>query len=400
MSSHETREHAEGPSNASGIGRRGFLLGASTLPLLGIGTRSALGQDDGGRPASGLIVRESKPLNLEYPFASLDRFITPNESFYVRNHFAIPSLSVEGWRLKIEGAVRNPFELSYDELRRMPSRTSTAMLECAGNGRIFLVPKAKGLLWETGGVGNAEWTGVPLAAVLERAGVKDQAVEVVLEGHDKGEIAEEPKSPSEIHFARSMPVAKAMRDVLLVYKMNGEDLSPAHGFPVRAVVPGWYGVASVKWLGRILLVEKPFAGYFQTLEYSYFERRHGVPSLLPVTENEVKAQIARPARYEVVPKGSEYRVHGAAWAGESEVAKVEVSSDGGSTWTEATLTGEAVPQAWRLWEWKWQTPKVAGRSSLMARATDKRGRTQPMTWDVDRRNVMISHVVPVEFETR
>jgi DMSO/TMAO reductase YedYZ molybdopterin-dependent catalytic subunit len=182
--------------------------------------------------------------------------------------------------------------------------------------------------------------------------------------------------------------------------MNGHDLAPRHGFPLRAVVPGWYGMASIKWLRRIIVVERPFAGYFQTLDYSYFERRHGIPSLAPVAENEVKAQIARPARHEVVPKGTEFRVHGAAWAGESEVAKVEVSTDGGKAWAEATLTDEAVPHAWRLWEWTWQAPKEPGPGSMMARATDKRGRVQPMGRDADRRNVMISHVVPVEFEVR
>ena len=123
--------------------------------------------------------------------------------------------------------------------------------------------------------------------------------EVVIEGHDKGEVLEEPKSPGEIHFARSLPIEKGRRDVLLAYQMNGRDLSPSHGFPVRAIVPGWYGMASVKWLKRIVLVDRPFAGYFQTMDYSYFERRHGIASLVPVTENEVKSQIARPARYEV-----------------------------------------------------------------------------------------------------
>jgi DMSO/TMAO reductase YedYZ molybdopterin-dependent catalytic subunit len=275
-----------------------------------------------------------------------------------------------------------------------------ATLECAGNGRIFLVPKAKGLLWEWGAVGNAEWTGVPLTAVLDRVGVKISVVEVVLEGHDRGEIPEEPKTPGAIPFARSLPLEKARRDVLLAYQMNGRDLAPSHGFPLRAIVPGWYGMASVKWLKRILLVERPFAGYFQTLDYSYFERRQGIPSLVPLTENQVKAQIARPARHEVVPKGRDYRVHGAAWAGESTIAKVELSTDGGKTWAEATLAGEPIPHAWRLWEWTWRTPNAAGPGSMIARATDARGRVQPMTRDDDRRTVMINHLVPVEFEIR
>jgi DMSO/TMAO reductase YedYZ molybdopterin-dependent catalytic subunit len=366
--------------------------------LLGLGVAAA--QEQGGAEREsfpGLIVRESRPLNLEYPFASLDRFLTPNDRFFVRSHFAVPSLNTADWRLSVDGAVEKPTQIDYAELRRMPSRTVTALLECAGNGRIFLAPKARGLLWDLGGVGNAEWTGVPLSAVLDRAGIGKEAFEVVLEGHDKGEVQDEPKSPGEIHFARSLPIEKARKDVLLAYKMNGLELSPSHGFPLRAIVPGWYGMASVKWLKRIVLVERPFAGYYQTLDYAYFEKRHGIPSLVPLTEVQVKAQIARPARHEVVPRGRDYRVHGAAWAGESDVSKVEISTDGGIHWAEATLVGEAIHHAWRLWEWKWRTPNAEGVGSIMARATDIRGRVQPMTRDVDRRTVMITHVVPVEF---
>jgi DMSO/TMAO reductase YedYZ molybdopterin-dependent catalytic subunit len=199
--------------DARSVRRRGFLRGAAAVPLLGAAT-GAVGADDEGPTRPGLIVRESSPLNLEYPFANLDGFLTPIEGFYVRNHFDIPKLEAAAWRLGVEGAVEDPAEFDYAELRRMPSRTKTAMLECAGNGRVFLAPKARGLLWETGGVGNAEWTGVPLGAVLERVGIKSNAVEVILEGHDKGEVKEEPRSPGEIHFARSLPVEKARRDVL------------------------------------------------------------------------------------------------------------------------------------------------------------------------------------------
>src|SRR5262249_49048374 len=256
------------------LGRRDFIRGAA-IPLLGAGAATAqVPSTTEGESFPGLIVRESQPLNLEYPFATLDRFLTPNERFFVRNHFAISSLNSANWRLSVEGATEKPSEFDYAELRRMPSRTVTALLECAGNGRIFLSPKAKGLLWDSGGVGNAEWTGVPLSVVLDRVGIKSEAVEVVLEGHDQCEVQDEPKSPGEIHFARSLPIETSRRDVLLAYQMNGRDLSPSHGFPLRAIVPGWYGMASVKWLKRIILVDRPFAGYFQTLDYSYFERRH------------------------------------------------------------------------------------------------------------------------------
>src|SRR5262249_7732829 len=158
----------------------------------------------------------------------------------------------------------------------------------------------------------------------------------------------------------------------LAYKMNGVDLPVAHGAPLRAVVPGWYGVASIKWLTRIVVTDRPFTGYYQTFDYSTFGRRDGLPVMVPITEMEVKAEVARPLRNEVVAANADYRVHGAAWTGESEVTKVEVSTDGGQTWTAARLLDKAFPFAWRLWEYTWRTPARPGRAVVMARATDKR----------------------------
>jgi len=181
--------------------------------------------------------------------------------------------------------------------------------------------------------------------------------------------------------------------------MNGEDLPLNHGLPLRAIVGGWFGVASIKWLARILVTERPFVGFEQSLDYSIWERRDGIPSMVPLTEMEVKASIARPTAGEELVAGKEYRVHGAAWTGESEVTRVEVSADGGKSWFEAKLLGKPVPYCWRLWEYAW-TPGVAGKYSLMARATDKRGRTQPLQRDPDRRNYAINHVVPVDVDVR
>ena len=171
-----------------------------------------------------------------------------------------------------------------------------------GNSRIFLSPKVGGLQWELGAVSTAEWTGVPLAAVLKRAGVKAGATEVVLEGADNGAITKEPVSPGKIHYARSLPLAKAlMPEVILAYKMNSEPLPLSHGFPLRAIVPGWYGMASVKWLTRVVLTDTTFRGYFQTSDYSFWEQRDELPiQLLPVSEVEVKAEIARPALHEII----------------------------------------------------------------------------------------------------
>jgi DMSO/TMAO reductase YedYZ molybdopterin-dependent catalytic subunit len=381
--------------------RRAFLRAAAALPLAGAVLGGRAFADKPAAGAQGLITRVKEPENLEFPFQSLDQFVTPAERFYVRNHFAMPKLDAASWRLKVEGAVERPLELSLDDLKKMTQSTQTATLECAGNSRVFLTPAVRGVPWELGAVGNAEWGGVPLAAVLDKAGVKSGAVEVVLEGADSGEIRDEPKSPGVIHFARSLPLDKARKpEVLLAHRMNGAELPASHGFPVRAVVAGWYGMASVKWLTRLVVTERPFAGYWQTFDYSYFERRDGSPQTTPVTAMRVKSAIARPAMREVVPAGRAYRVFGAAWAGESAVAKVEFSADGGATWAAAKLLDKAVPFAWRFWEYEWQAPAKPGRLTLMSRATDEKGRVQPDKHDPDRRNYMIHHTLPIDVEVR
>ena len=212
----------------------------------------------------GRIVRSENPLNLEMPFSTVDSFITPAKSFYVRTHFPIPTIDRNAWWLHVEGELEKPFAIDYEELMTLESVTIAATLECAGNNRNFLEPKVKGVQWRLGAVGTAEWTGVPLSVLLDRATLKSNACEVVLEGADSG-MLEDPKSPpGELKFARSIPLEKARRDVLLAYKMNGEDLPPEHGFPVRAIVPGWYAMASVKWLQRIIVSDRPFTGYYQT----------------------------------------------------------------------------------------------------------------------------------------
>lgn len=387
------------------VGRRDFLRGAAVAPLaLGM-TGLLRGQSAAAAPDDrfpGLITRQRKPDNLEFSFPTLDSFLTPNDRFFVRNHFVPPDLKASDWSLRVEGHVERPFEIGFDELRTIETRTVTSLLECSGNGRVYLDPPQVGIRWEQGAVGNAEWTGVPLVALLDRAGVKPGAIEVILEGHDRGSFSEPlPKTPGEIHYSRSLPLEKARRqETLLAWGMNGEDLAPAHGHPVRAVVPGWYGMASVKWLRRVVVTDRPFHGYFQTFSYTVWERRDGgLASLVPVTEMEVKAQIARPMSHETVTAGAPYRVFGAAWAGEPEVTKVEVSTDAGRTWADAKLDAKSVPFAWRFFEHEWR-PQAASRHVLMARATDARGRVQPMERDRDRRDALVSHIQPVEVTVR
>jgi DMSO/TMAO reductase YedYZ molybdopterin-dependent catalytic subunit len=346
-----------------------------------------------------MITREKEPPNLEMPFSAVEGFVTPNERFYVRCHFPIPKINERDWRLKVEGKVARPFEVTMDDLRQMPTQTITATLECAGNSRVFLVPKVKGVQWELGAIGNAEWTGISLRELLQRAEMANEASEIILEGADNGTIAEPPRPAGKINYARSFPVEKAMDDVLLAHSMNGQPLAPAHGFPLRAIVPGWYGMASVKWLQRIIVTDQPFNGYYQSIDYAYWQGGEGGPTLVPLSEMQVKAEIARPENNEVIRANENYLIKGAAWTGKAVITKVEISCDGGKSWAEATLNGNATENAWCLWEFEWQTP-ASGGYTLMARATDSRGRTQPMERDANNGTYMICHCLPIEVEVR
>src|SRR5712671_5284370 len=283
----------------------------------------------------GLIIRQKGPNNLEMPFDQLGDFITPSELFYIRSHFPTPELDPLAYRLSITGAVRNELSLSYADIRAMPSRTCGATLECAGNSRVFMVPPVPGAQWELGAVGNAEWMGVPLSVLLERAGLTDEVCELVLEGADRGVPKEEPKPPGPISYARSIPRTKGMdSDVLIAYQMNGQDLTPDHGYPLRAIVPGHYGMASVKWLTSIVATTQPFQGYWQTSDYAYWDDSAGTPIRRPLAEMKLKAQIARRRVYETVAPARSYTILGAAWAGGTEVTEIWISLDGAASWVQ------------------------------------------------------------------
>ena len=345
----------------------------------------------------GLIIRQKEPPNLETPFDQFDSFLTPTELFYIRSHFPAPKLDLASYQLRIDGAVRSPFSPSYQELRDMPSETRVAILECAGNGRVFLVPQVEGAQWELGAVGNAEWTGVPLGALLERAGMEEDASEIVLEGADQGTPNIEPKPPGPISYARSLPRDKAIqREVLIAYQMNGRDLPQDHGYPVRAIVPGHYGMASVKWLTRIYAAREPFEGYWQTSDYGYWDYLDGMPVRRALREMKLKSEIARPSVYATLAPNQVYTVFGAAWAGETEVAEIAVSTDGGQTWAEAEFLDPVQRYAWRRWKFDWLTPKKPGQYTLLARATDAKGDAQPDKHDRNYGTYVINHPLPIE----
>ena len=350
---------------------------------------------------NGVIVRQANPDNLEGPFADGLSEITQNGHFFVRSHFAVPEIDSATWRLRIEGHVNQAVELSLEQLKSLPQVSHQATLECAGNTRGYLSPAVKGVQWNLGAVGNAAWSGVRLSDVLKLAGVKRGALEVVFEGADTGEIKDPPRPTGTIHFARSMPISRAhQEDVILALSMNGEPLPKSHGGPMRVLVPGWYAVASVKWLARIVVTDRPFTGHFQTVDYAYWERRNGLPNRIPVSEMQTKAEISRPAPGEVLAADKPYRITGAAWTGDSQIQKVEISDDGGTTWKLAKLIGKPVRHTWRLWQFDWITPSTAQTSTLLARATDARGSVQPMQRQPDRENYMINHVIPIKVNIR
>jgi len=345
----------------------------------------------------GLIFRQKEPDNLEPAFDQIDSFLTPTHLFYIRSHFPVPKLECESYRLRIEGAVRNPLCLSLSELRNMPAETRVATLECAGNSRVFLIPGVAGAQWELGAVGNAEWTGVPLRVLLERAGLRQDACEIVLEGADRGTPAEAPIPPGPISYARSLPRDKALQlEVLVAYQMNGRDLPPEHGYPVRAIVPGHYGMASVKWLTHIHAVREPFHGYWQTIDYGYWDHLDGKPVRRGLGEMKLKSEIARPRIYEHLAPNQVYTVSGAAWAGETEVTAIEVSTDGGQTWAHAQFLDPVQRHAWRRWKFDWLTPRHAGQFILLARAKDANGNVQPDKHDPNYANYVIHHPLPID----
>jgi DMSO/TMAO reductase YedYZ molybdopterin-dependent catalytic subunit len=340
-----------------------------------------------------LALRQADPLNLEGPFTALRERVTPTEEFYVRCHFPVPEMDALDFRLTLEGAVDRPLSLSLQDLAALPAVTRAATLECAGNGRSFLDPPAEGVQWQLGAVGTAEWTGVRLSDVLRSARLRPDAVELVLEGADRGNPQREPAPPGEIAYARSVPVNDA-EQVLLAWAMNGEPLAREHGFPLRAIVSGHYAMASVKWLTRIRAATEPYQGYFQTADYAWWDESAQPPVRRPLRAMQRKASIAWPPNGAVVEAGTTVTIAGAAWSGGPEIVAVDVSTDGGASWAAAELLDPAEHGVWRRWRFAWRVGR-AGEHTLLARARDAEGKTQPSDRDPRWDTYVIHHTVPV-----
>jgi DMSO/TMAO reductase YedYZ molybdopterin-dependent catalytic subunit len=322
---------------------------------------------------AGLVFQRTDPLNCETPVGALiGGSVMPTARFYVRNHFQIPKLDPSTWRLALGGLVERPLSLSLLDLHNMPTLTLTVTMECAGNGRSLLDPPTDGEQWGLGAVSVAEWTGVPLVEVLDLAGVKPIVREVLFRGADGGIV---PTRNGVTRFERSLNLDVARdSDVLLAYAMNGEPLPVEHGHPLRLVVPGWYGVTSVKWLTEIEAIASPFTGFFQVDRYFYEWERDRQVVREPVTLQRVRSLITEPATDGEVEQGL-LAVRGVAWSGAGPIARVEVSV-GGRNWEAARLVGDQHGYGWHRWELITHTPG-AGPATLMARATDLAGNTQP-----------------------
>jgi DMSO/TMAO reductase YedYZ molybdopterin-dependent catalytic subunit len=325
----------------------------------------------------GMIVRSFRFVDLETPVEYFNTWLTPVPHFFVRNHMHEPSeLEKENWRLTVGGEVEKPSTFTLAELSKLETHSVVNTLECAGNGRSLHRPQVPGVQWGKGAVSTARFSGPRLRDVLQRSAVKPTGKHVMFRGLDEVPGKVPP-------FIRSIPIEKALdSDTLVATHMNRAPLTKHHGFPARALVPGWIGAASCKWLTEIKILESEFVGNFMSPAYRFPNQPVNPGDAVkpedthPVTALSVKSVISGPLDGAGV-KAGRVVVHGAAWAGEADIAKVEVSTDGGASWNSATLGHDQAHYAWRLWTYDWKAK--GGDYTILSRATDSQGRTQPAT---------------------
>lgn len=311
--------------------------------------------------------------------------LTPADRFFVRNHVATPLIDARTWRLKLWGsglhgapAEDRPVEFTYEDLLRLPAEEITAFIECTGNGRGFYASQqgqeVSGTPWRLGAVGVARWRGVRLATVLRRAGVTPEAVDILPRGLD-AEFVDKGENLGRVR--RPLPIAKAMKDALLAYEMNGAPLPPDHGHPVRLVVPSWTGIASIKWLGDIQVADEPLFSPWNTRYYRLFGPGYPEEGSAPLTRMNVKSAFELP--WDASLPARPHVLRGRSWSGNGRIRHTEVSADGGRTWRRARPRDRhAGSRGWVRWELPWR-PERPGRYELLARATDETGTTQPAT---------------------
>jgi DMSO/TMAO reductase YedYZ molybdopterin-dependent catalytic subunit len=325
-----------------------------------------------------LVSRQSVPTNAETTVDDLQSEITPDSSFYVRSHFPAPEIDPDKWRLEVEFASMKK-RLALSDLMKMPQRTITATLECAGNSRSLFHRHVEGeVMWGEGAVGTATWSGVSLASILQDAcgsefGNARNWQVVVFEGADRLTLGTAVPEGKPDRFVRYLNIEKALdEDTIVATFMNGKPPSKDHGFPARLVVPGWYGMASVKWLSKITVLDTTPQTYFNDTKYVY--KQNG-KTLGAVSAVRVKSVITRPLDGQEIPLGETVAITGKAWSGPCEIVKVEVG-DGEGSWSEAILETSQGKNAWRSWKKDW-TPNRRGYFSVTSRATDSEGNSQP-----------------------
>lgn len=350
----------------------------TTLLSAAVAARVGRSADDavtipGKRP---MILHNDRPEDLETPVRYFDSWVTPVDVFFVRQHISRPApIDREAYRLTVNGLVAKPLELTLAGLRNLPQYTVPATIECTGNGRAFYRPKVPGVQWVRGAIGNAEWKGPRVSDVLKLAGASPSAGWLETDGADTG-LASTPD------FVRSLPMKKALHPAtILALSMNGQT-PDIHGFPLRLIVPGWDGTSSVKWVTRISAAADPNGGFFMNPGYRF--PKYNLPPGSPPNPAEleviegmpVKSSITAPEDQSKLALGA-IAVRGFAWAGEQAVERVEVSTDGGSRWSDAQLSAPKLPFAWRLWRLDWR-PSDPGYYTILSRATDSAGRVQPI----------------------
>jgi len=312
--------------------------------------------------------------NSGLPLESLEYDVTPIGQHYLLIHFDIPKLNQSDHIISFTGDFLNPFTLNYKDIKKMPSQTIPVTLECAGNGRSSMEPRSFSMPWSYGAVGTSEWTGTPMKALIKSAKPKNDAINFIFTGADRGF-----DSGLEHNFERSLTVDQINNlDVLLVYEMNGKPLLPQHGAPFRIVVPGWYGMASVKWLSKIKASTEPFQGYQQVGTYRYRQKRDDEGE--PITSMKVKSLMKPPgipdwtSRKRIVTSGK-VDLMGRAWSGGGrQIIKVEVSING--SWHNAIVDKNSSKYAWTKWNFEWTA--IPGDYIISSRATDKTGDIQPL----------------------
>jgi DMSO/TMAO reductase YedYZ molybdopterin-dependent catalytic subunit len=326
----------------------------------------------------GMVLRSYRFIDLETPVSYFNTWLTPVPHFFVRNHMYEPvELDAKEWRLQIGGEVEKPITFTLADLSRLETHSVVNTLECAGNGRNLQRPQVPGIQWGKGAVSTARFSGPRMRDVLQRAGVKPSGKHVMFRGLDEVPGKVPP-------FIRSIPLEKAIdADTIIATHMNGSPLTKHHGFPARTLVPGWVGAASCKWLTEIKVLESEFVGNFMNPGYRFPNQPIKPGDAVkpedthPLTALTVKSVISGPTEGATL-KAGRVAVNGAAWAGKADIAKVEISTDGGSTWAPAKLGHEQAHYAWRLWTYDWKPPH-SGDYTILSRATDNQGRIQPAT---------------------